>query len=63
MFTFDSVSKIYKNKVQALDNVSFSIAKGEFVYLVGPSGAGKSTILRLMTAEERPTSGQITLDT
>jgi len=63
MFTFDSVSKIYNKKIQALDNVSFSIAKGEFVYLVGPSGAGKSTILRLMTAEERPTSGQITLDT
>ncbi len=63
MFTFDSVSKIYNNRVQALDNVSFSIEKGEFVYLVGPSGAGKSTILRLMTAEERPTSGKITLDT
>ncbi|MCE5195668.1 MAG: cell division ATP-binding protein FtsE [Negativicutes bacterium] len=62
MFTFDSVSKIYNNRVQALDNVSFSIEKGEFVYLVGPSGAGKSTILRLMTAEERPTAGKITLD-
>ncbi|HZW49660.1 MAG TPA: cell division ATP-binding protein FtsE [Bacillota bacterium] len=63
MFTFDSVSKIYNNRVHALDNVSFSIVKGEFVYLIGPSGAGKSTILRLMTAEERPTLGQITLDT
>jgi len=62
MLTFESVSKTYKNQVCALDDVSFTIERGEFVYLVGPSGAGKSTILRLLTAEEKPTSGQIIIE-
>ncbi len=62
MLTFQSVSKTYKNQVCALDDVSFTIERGEFVYLVGPSGAGKSTILRLLTAEEKPTSGQIIIE-
>lgn len=62
MLTFESVSKTYKNQVCALENVSFTIPRGEFVYIVGPSGAGKSTILRLLTAEERPSSGQIILE-
>ena len=62
MLTFDSVTKTFENQVCALDNVSFNIKRGEFVYIMGPSGAGKSTIFRLLTLEERPTSGQIILE-
>lgn len=47
---------------KALDNVSFSILPKEFVILVGPSGAGKSTLIKLLTCEEYPTFGQITID-
>lgn len=59
MFKFDKVVKKYSNGNVALDNVSFSINEGDFVFLVGPSGAGKSTILRLAIKEEEPTSGNI----
>lgn len=56
---FKKVSKIYQNKVYAVDNVSLKIALSEFISLVGPSGAGKSTLIRLLTCEEFPTSGQV----
>ena len=46
-------------KVSALSDVSFRIARGEFVTLTGPSGAGKTTVLRLLYADERPTEGEI----
>ena len=62
MIRFDRVSKIYPRAVagsSALNNVTFRIAKGEFVFLTGPSGAGKSTILKLLYMEERPTSGEV----
>ncbi len=54
---FDRVTKDYPRSGVALQEVSFRVAKGEFVFLTGPSGAGKSTILRLSYFAERPTSG------
>jgi cell division transport system ATP-binding protein len=53
------VTKIYDQKWVALDEVSFSAGKGEFIKLVGPSGAGKTTLLKLIYMEERPTRGVI----
>jgi cell division transport system ATP-binding protein len=54
-----NVSKTYPNGVSALKDVSFHIAKGQFVFLTGHSGAGKSSILRLIIAEEKPTHGDV----
>jgi cell division transport system ATP-binding protein len=62
MIEFKDVKKVYKvgmTSTVALDNVSFSIDQKEFVSFVGHSGAGKSTILKLIYAEEKPTSGEI----
>ncbi len=59
MINFDSVTKVYDNGTKALDNVSFSIEKGEFAFIVGDSGAGKSTLLKLIMREEQPTEGSI----
>src|SRR5499426_1230753 len=53
------VSKKYGQFREALYDVSFRVASGEFVFLTGPSGAGKSTLLRLLFLEEEPTEGQI----
>ncbi|MSV26547.1 MAG: peptide ABC transporter ATP-binding protein [Nitrosarchaeum sp.] len=61
-----NLSKIYgteENKVKALDNVSFSIQKGEFVLIVGSSGSGKSTLLNMIGLLDRPTNGQVFIDT
>lgn len=60
MIEFKNVTKIYEDSgVKALDNVSFKIEKGEFVFLVGPSGAGKSTLTELIIKEEIPSEGEI----
>jgi cell division transport system ATP-binding protein len=53
------VHKSYPNGVLALKDVSFRISKGEFVFLTGHSGAGKSTIMRLLFAEQRPSTGEV----
>ncbi|MEX2457417.1 MAG: cell division ATP-binding protein FtsE [Actinomycetota bacterium] len=59
MIRCDHVTKLYKDSVLALEDVSVEIGKGEFVFLVGPSGSGKSTFLRLVLKEEEPTKGAI----
>ena len=59
MVTFENVTKIYEPDVAALQDVSFAIDKGEFVFIVGASGSGKSTVIRLVLKELEPTRGKI----
>ncbi|MFY2787073.1 cell division ATP-binding protein FtsE [Rhodococcus sp. KRD162] len=60
MISTSNVSKSYKTSTRpALDKVTVSIDKGEFVFLIGPSGSGKSTFMRLLLKEETPTSGDV----
>lgn len=61
----ENLSKVYgkgETQVTALDNVSFSIEKGEFVAIIGPSGSGKSTMLHMLGGVDRPTSGKVYID-
>lgn len=59
MIEFQNVKKTYDNGTKALRGVDLHIDDGEFVFLVGPSGSGKSTIIKLLTAELKPTSGSV----
>jgi cell division transport system ATP-binding protein len=59
MIVFENVRKVYEPNVVALEDASFVIEKGEFVFLVGPSGSGKSTMVRLLLKELEPTAGRI----
>jgi len=59
MIVFEGVTKIYEVGIAALDDVTFVIDKGEFVFVVGASGSGKSTLVKLLLKEVEPTQGRI----
>ncbi|WP_232698053.1 ABC transporter ATP-binding protein [Brevibacillus daliensis] len=61
----EHLSKVYgkgETAVKALDDISFSVKKGEFVAIIGPSGSGKSTLLHMLGGVDRPTSGKVFVD-
>lgn len=62
MVQFFGVSKTYPGGIRALEGVTFTVKKGEFVFVTGPSGAGKTTLLKLMILAERPDRGEILLE-
>ncbi|MBR5419701.1 MAG: ABC transporter ATP-binding protein [Lachnospiraceae bacterium] len=61
----ENISKIYGSgdtEVRALDHVSFTVEKGEFVSIIGPSGSGKSTLLHILGGVDKPTEGKVFID-
>ncbi|MBO4929886.1 MAG: cell division ATP-binding protein FtsE [Clostridia bacterium] len=62
MLKLEDVFKTYENGTKALKGVNLTIEDGEFVFVVGPSGSGKSTIIKMLTAEVRPTSGKVSVN-
>ena len=61
----EELTKVYgsgDNQVRALDGISFSVNKGDFIAIIGPSGSGKSTLLHILGGVDRPTSGKVFMD-
>ena len=59
LIRFQKVTKKYKNGVVAVNDVSLSIEKGDFVFIIGSTGCGKSSLIKMLYREEKPTSGKI----
>lgn len=65
LLRIENLTKLYgtgENTVRALDNVSFTVEKGEFTAIIGPSGSGKSTLLHILGGVDRPTAGHVYLN-
>jgi cell division transport system ATP-binding protein len=59
MVHLQNVSKVYDSKIYAVNDVSFQVEEGEFVFLIGPSGSGKTTIIKMLIRDENPSSGKV----
>ena len=65
LMRIEHLTKVYgsgENAVHAVDDVSFSVEKGEFLAIIGPSGSGKATLLHILGGVDRPTSGKVYVD-